>query len=141
VIGIAQGELRLLLQQLVELPGRARCDRAIDEQPKDHEDQAGRAHHGDRHAPAQRPGSLGANGRSRRDSRVLEIGDEARTQLRRRFVDVDLDRVAAMSSSNPYSSSSISAGHQAAGLAHQKLDHRVLASGQSGGLALQVTTR
>jgi len=47
----------------------------------------------------------------------------------------------AMSSSNPYSLLDLGAGHQAAGLAHQKLDHRVLASGQSAGSPWQVTTR
>src|SRR6267378_8026176 len=67
----------------------------------------------------------------------LEIGDEARTQLAPQVVDVDLDRVAGdVILESIQLLLDLGAGHQAAGLAHQKLDHRVLASGQSGGLAL-----
>src|ERR1700688_1763962 len=67
----------------------------------------------------------------------LEIGDEARTELAPKVVDVDLDRVAGdVILESIQLLLDLGASHQAAGLAHQKLDDRVLASGQSGGLAL-----
>src|SRR5580700_9672476 len=67
----------------------------------------------------------------------LEVGDEAWTQLAPKVVDVDLDRVAGdvILESIPLLLD-LSARHQAASLAHQKLDDRVLASGQCGGLTM-----